>query len=275
VTHLFRLLGVIVPVLYLLFGVEAVHTNVIEAIWYLAPFLVAQTAIFTWLTEGRVLPLMTDLYQMLCSVDVLKAVATGLMKPKGQKFKVTAKGGDRSRQFVQWPLLKIFGTLLALTMFGIANAFLLDPSRPLAESSAVALFWSWYNIIVLTLCCYVCSEQQQRRVGQRFDVRVPVKLLAQGNLFEYQASDISATGMHLLGRPPLAVGSAVSVRFAEMSLLAHIRRTTETGFGLQFEVTEHAKVPLLQFIFSGKATTAINQIKPHLVIKALALRMLR
>jgi len=275
VTHLFRLLGVIVPMLYLLFGIEAVHANVIEAIWYLAPFLVAQAAIFTWLTEGRVLPLMTDLYQMLCSTDVLKAVTSGLLRPKGQKFRVTAKGGDRSRQFVQWPLLKIFGTLLALTMLGIVNAFLLDPSRPLAESSAIALFWSWYNIIVLTLCCYVCSEQQQRRVGQRFDVRVPVKLVAGNMELSYQASDVSASGMHLLGRPPLPIGSTVVARFADMSLNAHIRRTTETGFGLQFEVTDQTKVPLLQFIFSGQATTAIRQIRPYLVAKALALRVLR
>ncbi len=275
VTHLFRLLGVIVPVLYLLLGIEAVHANVIDAIWYLAPFIVAQTAIFTWLTEGRVLPLMTDLYQMLCSTDVLKAVASGLLKPNGQKFKVTAKGGDRSKQFVQWPLLKIFGFLLAATMLGIANAFLFYPSRALAESSAIALFWSWYNIVVLTLCCYVCSEQQQRRTGQRFDVRVPVKLVARGAVFEYEASDVSASGMHLLGNPPIPVGSPVSVRFADISIEAHIRRKTANGFGLQFEMTEQAKAPLLQFMFSGKATMAISQIRPHLVAKALALRMLR
>ncbi|MFA5958609.1 glycosyltransferase [Hyphomicrobium sp.] len=274
-THLFRLLGVVVPVLYLLFGIEAVHANVIEAIWYLAPFLVAQCAIFTWLTEGRVLPLMTDLYQMLCSTDVLKAVASGLLRPQEQKFKVTAKGGDRSKQFFQWPLLMIFGTLLTLTMLGIANTFLIDQSRPLAESSAIALFWSWYNIVVLTLCCYVCSEQQQRRAGQRFDVRVPVRLAAPGSLSQYEASDISVSGMHLLGQPPLPIGSPVTVRFAGMNVKAHIRRTTGNGFGLEFELTAQTKPPLLQFLFSGKASTAVSQIKPHLVAKALALRVFR
>jgi cellulose synthase (UDP-forming) len=274
-THLFRLLGVIVPALYLLFGIEAVHANVIDAIWYLAPFLVAQGAIFIWLTEGRVLPLMTDLYQMLCSADVLKAVASGLLRPKAQKFKVTAKGGDRSKQFVQWPLLKIFGTLLALTVLGIANAFLIDQSAPLAESSAIALFWSWYNIIVLTLCCYVCSEQQQRRAGQRFELRVPVELVAGGVTCRYLASDISVSGMHLLGTPPLSIGSPVTVHFSDMSIDAHIRRSTRDGFGLQFEVTEQTKTTLLQFIFSGKASTAVGRIKPHLVVKALAIRVLR
>lgn len=274
-THLFRLLGVIVPALYLLFGIEAVHANVIDAIWYLAPFLVAQWAIFTWLTEGRVLPLMTDLYQMLCSMDVLKAVVSGLLKPKGQKFKVTAKGGDRSRHFVQWPLLRIFGTLLAITMLGIANAFLMDQSRPLAESSAIALFWSWYNIVVLTLCCYVCSEQQQRRAGQRFEMDLPVRLSAKTSSAVYRASDISVSGMHLLGNAPLPIGSTVNAHFAGINVDAHIRRSTTNGFGLEFELTEQTKAQVLQLIFSGKASTAVTQIKPHLVAKALAARVFR
>lgn len=272
-THLFRLLGVIVPVLYLLMDIEAVHTNVIDAIWYLAPFLVAQTVIFIWLTEGRVLPLMTDIYQMLCSTEVLKAVATGLFRPKGQKFKVTAKGGDRSKQFVQWPLLRIFGTLLALTILGIATAFFLNPSRPLAESSAVALFWSWYNMIVLTLCCYVCAEQRQRRIGQRFDIRIPVKITCGSRVLNFEASDLSASGMHLLGTPPLPLGSPVRVSFAGLTFDAHIRRSTQSGFGLELEVTERTKAPLLQFIFSGKTSSAVQDIKPHLVAKAIAARV--
>jgi len=274
-THLFRVLGVIVPALYLLFGIEAVHANVIDAIWYLAPFLAAQIAIFLWLTEGRVLPLMQDLYQMLCSTEVLKSVVAGLLRPNGQKFKVTAKGGDRSKQFIQWPLLKIFGTLLALTAAGIVSAFLIDPTRPLAESSAIALFWSWYNIVVLTLCCYVCSEQQQRRNGERFDVRVPVKLGADGQLFEFYASDVSVSGMHLLGNPPLPLGSAVRVRFADVSVEAYIRRKTEHGFGVEFENSAGSKAHLLRFIFSGRTSTSVGNIKPHLVVSALAARVFR
>ncbi|MFT3730541.1 MAG: glycosyltransferase [Hyphomicrobium sp.] len=274
-THLFRVLGVIVPALYLLFGIEAVHANVIDAIWYLAPFLIAQWAIFTWLTEGRVLPLMSDLYQMLCSTDVLKAVVSGLLKPKGQKFKVTAKGGDRSKQFLQWPLLRIFCTLLLLTMLGIVTTFLVDQHEQPSESATIALFWSWYNIVVLTLCCYVCSEQQQRRAGQRFDIRVPVELTTEGATRKYEASDISVSGMQLLGRAPLPIGSTVNVRFAGIDVDARIRRTTQNGFGLEFELTDETKSLVLQFIFSGKATTAVHQIKPHLVAKALAARVLR
>jgi cellulose synthase (UDP-forming) len=274
-THLFRVLGVLVPALYLIFNVQAVHANVIEAIWHLAPFIVIQCAIYLWLTEGRVLPLMTDLYQMLCATEVLKSAWSGLMRPKGQKFKVTAKGGDRSKQFIQWPLLRIFGTMLFLTTFGIASAFLLDQSRPLAESSAIALFWSWYNIILLTLCCYVCAEQQQRRKGDRFDVRMPVKLGVNGELRDYFASDLSVSGMHLIGELPAAIGTPVRIRFSDICLEAHVRRKTETGFGLQFEATDQAKTNVLRYIFSGRQPLSNRKIEPHRLAQAITARVFR
>jgi cellulose synthase (UDP-forming) len=60
-------------------------------------------------------------------------VAHGLLKPKGHKFRVTAKGGDRSRRFVQWPLLRLFATFLALTIAGVIWAFLLEDGSKLRD----------------------------------------------------------------------------------------------------------------------------------------------
>ena len=74
----------------------------------------------------------------------------GLIKPKGQKFQVTAKGGDRSQRLVQWPLLNMFLIYLGLTIGGVVWAFLIEDGTKLRNSSALCLFWSWYNMIVLT-----------------------------------------------------------------------------------------------------------------------------
>jgi len=274
-THLFRVLAVIVPALYLLFDIQAVHASVVDAIWHLAPFVVVQSAIFLWLTGGRVMPLMTDLYQMLCATEVLKSAWVGLLRPKGQKFKVTAKGGDRSKQLIQWLLLRIFGILLLLTTLGILNAFVIDPSRPLAESAAIALFWSWYNIVILLLCCYVCAEQQQRRNGERFDIRIPVKLGCNGDLRDYFASDISVSGMHLLGELPASVGTAVRIRFSDISVTGHVRRRTETGIGLQFENSSATKIAILRYIFSGKHSITTGKIRPYLLPQAISARVFR
>ena len=98
-THVFRLLALVVPSLYLLFNIQAVYAEVPDAIAHLLPFLVVQAAMITWLTRGRVIPLMADLSQLLGATDITKSVFIGLFKPQGHKFQVTAKGGDRHERF--------------------------------------------------------------------------------------------------------------------------------------------------------------------------------
>ena len=76
----------------------------------------------------------------------------GLIRPIGHKFKVTAKGGDRSHGMVQWPMLRIFLVYLAFTAAGVIWEFSSD------DASALALFWSWFNIVILVLACMSASK---------------------------------------------------------------------------------------------------------------------
>ncbi len=124
------------------------------------------------------MPIMSDLYGTLCATDVVKAVASGLLRPRGQKFKVTAKGGDRSQRVVQWPVLRIFLFDLTLNVLGIANAFIFQRSAAITDTSMLALFRSWYNIVVLILACYVCIEQPQRRYRHRFPINDSMVILS-------------------------------------------------------------------------------------------------
>jgi len=141
-THFFRLRALVVPAAYLLLNIQAVYAGVPDAISHLVPFFVVQIAVMTWMTRGRVLPIMADLSQLLVATDIAKSVIVGLFKPQGHKFKVTAKGGDRSKHIVQWPLLRIFLVYLGLTIAGVLWAFTLDDNRSLADASAIALYWS-------------------------------------------------------------------------------------------------------------------------------------
>ena len=121
----------------------------------------------------------------------------------------------------------------------------------------------------------MCSEQQQRRKGDRFDVRIPVKLGFNGEMRDYFASDLSVGGIHLIGDLPVPIGTPVTIGFANIALEAHIRRTTQTGFGLQFEATDKAKMSVLRYIFSSPRAVTNGNIKPHLLARAVAARVFR
>ena len=142
-----------------------------QTLAYYVPCFVSQIVIMGWMAQGRVMPVMSDVTQLLAATQIVKAVAHGLLKPKGHKFHVTAKGGDRSRRLVQWPLLKMFATLLAFTVAGVIWAFLIEDGSKLRDSSALCLFWSWYNILILTLACVVCVEQPRLRSSERLSSR--------------------------------------------------------------------------------------------------------
>ena len=93
------------------------------------PFYAVQSQVMAWISHGRVVPILTDVAQMLTAPAALKAVFIGLLKPRGHKFKVTAKGGDRSVRFVEWPLLR--GFLLAAGHGRLRGRIRLRPDGPL------------------------------------------------------------------------------------------------------------------------------------------------
>jgi cellulose synthase (UDP-forming) len=136
-----KVLGLIVPWLFLLFGIKAVHADLFELLKYFLPFYVWHAFTMAWISHGRALAIMSDVSQYIAAPAVLKAVAMGLAKPKGHKFKVTAKGGDRNRRFVEWPLLRIYGAALVITLFAISYAFILNLRGEAIAYGGLALAW--------------------------------------------------------------------------------------------------------------------------------------
>ena len=141
-----------------------------------SPYFIWHITTMNWLTRGRLIPIMSDVSQLIAAPEILKAVVIGLVKPQGQKFKVTAKGGDRGRRFVEWPLFRFFGALLLLTVASIGYALHVNVRGDGVEFGVLALFWSWYNCAVLLVVCVVCIEQPRRRKAERFETDELAKL---------------------------------------------------------------------------------------------------
>ena len=274
-SHTMRLLAFLVPALFLLFGVQAVSANVKDAISYVAPFIVAQIGILLWLTEGRIMPIMSDLYGTLCATDVVKAVASGLLRPRGQKFKVTAKGGDRSQRVVQWPVLRIFLFYLTLNVLGIANAFIFQRSAAITDTSMLALFWSWYNIVVLILACYVCIEQPQRRYRHRFPINDSMVIQAGTAVQRFAIRDISVSGARLIGKMTVPIDGAVIATIGDFVMRARVVRVTDDGFALAFDPTLKNRANIVRFIFSKRYLMAGRRVRPTQVAWAIGQRLFR
>ncbi|MCP3459937.1 glycosyltransferase [Bradyrhizobium sp. CCGUVB23] len=268
-----KMFGLVVPWLFLLFGIKAVQADLAELLHFFLPFYVWHGLTMAWLSHGRSLAMMTDVSQLVAAPAVLKAVTTGLLRPKGHKFKVTAKGGDRDKKFVEWPLLRLYGTALLITLAAIAYAFILHLRGESIAYGGLALAWSLYNAFILTVVCFVCIEQPRKRKAERF-VRNEAILLRQGGKSHLvRLADISITGARLIDPDPPAIGSAIECQIYGRSIAATVVRRTTNGFAVRFEEGMDTRVHAVRAFYAGEYVRAYRGIKALPVGKALMLRL--
>ena len=273
--HAFRLVGIIVPILYLWLDIHAVQADVVQTLSYYLPYFMSQIMIMGWMARGRILPIMGDVMQLLAASQITQAVLHGLVKPTGHKFQVTAKGGDRTKRFVQWPMMRVFLAYLALTIGGLIFAFIFDDGTRLRDSAALCLFWSWYNIVVLTIACIVCIEQPRLRSSARLSTRGLALIDVGGESTEARVLDVSLGGARLAGVAPTAQGNNVTIVLDGMSIRGMMLRIGADDFVVRFEETAETKAKLIRFIYSGRFSAEVARIEPARVAVAALGRVMR
>ncbi len=271
----FRLLGIVVPILYWLFNVLAVQADVVDTLYYYLPYFVSQIVIMGWMAKGRVMPIMADVTQLLAASQIVRAVIHGLVKPKGHKFQVTAKGGDRSKRFVQWPILRLFLTFLILTLAGVVWAFIFEDGTKLRDSSALCLFWSWYNIVILTIACVVCVEQPRLRASERLAAGETAQIDVAGQQSVARLIDVSLGGTRIAGAAPAPIGARLTVALNGVPLAGSILRTAASDYVVQFDESAEVRAQLIRYVYSGRFGAEIPRIDAVKVATAALGRVMR
>lgn len=268
-----KVLGLVVPWLYLLFGIKAVYADLFDLLKYFLPFYVWHAFTMAWISRGRSLAIMTDVSQYIAAPAVLRAVVVGLIKPKGHKFKVTAKGGDRSHKFIEWPLLRLYGSALLITLLSIAYAFIINPRGESIAYGGLALAWSLYNAVVLALVCFICIEQPRRRKSERFERDEPI-LIHEGNDPRLvRMADISITGARFIDPAPPPVGTILKCNVYGQDVSATVMRRTSDGFGVRFEEAVATRIRVVRAFYAGEYVHSFRGVRAAPVGKALLMRL--
>jgi cellulose synthase (UDP-forming) len=274
-SYAFRVFGIIVPILYWLLDVRSVQADVVTTLGYFFPSFMAQIIIMGWMSQSRIVPVMSDVSQLLGASAILKAMTIGMFWPKGHKFQVTAKGGDRSKRFVQWPMLIRFALYLVLTIAGVIWAFFIEDGTKLRDSSALCLFWSWYNIVILTIACIVCIEEPRLRAAERVTTNEHAEVRFGDATQSFAVRDLSMSGMLLAGAAPGGLGSQVTISIAGLSLPGKVARITADDFALSFENAAALKPDLIRLIYSGRYSAQVSKVRPTRVVGAIFSRITR
>lgn len=275
-TFWFRIATLIVPLLYWYAGIAVVNARVTDVVLYYVPYFFAILLGFNWLARGVIFPVLNDVAQLVGAWPISRAAVMGLVSKGPHRFSVTAKGGDRTRVVVQWPLLFPFAAFFALTLGGLI-AGIIDPGRfsydhVAGDGMRVILFWTLYNLLLLGLAMLVCIERPREDRPQREFVEAAEMIVGEQRTPVW-ITDLGVAQARVRGTNDFSIGQSAIVDIVDIgSVSAHIIDATSDGYRLQLEPTEAQRISLLNKLHTGDHVPGTSEGSLTMMLKQTARR---
>jgi len=259
----FRIAALTVPLLYWYGNILVVDAEVADVVSHFGAYYLFAIFAMNFISDGRVVPLLADIAQTLGAFPIARASYVGLFKPKGHPFRVTAKGGDRSRVVVQWALMRPFLVILVLTVIGLALGLLSwrFEFEDAGDGKIVTLFWTLYNILVLSLTILACIElpRNDRRTS---DVPERVTIHGAGGApTRAWIRGVTVSGARLRGIE-IDPGTRLSVVLREgLAVRAEVTRREAGSTIVRFDLDDASRAALLRMIHGEGAEP--NVMRPR------------
>jgi cellulose synthase (UDP-forming) len=247
------LMAVAGPAVYWWTGVPAFLAEPGDFVAHFGPRFAAEAAAVLWASQGAVVPLLSGLAPLVTAPAVVVSAARGLVRARGHAFKVTLKGGDRSRVVVHGRMAVWIGGLMAATAAGMAFA---ETSAP-----AIAIGWSLYAMAMLFMALLICVEVPRRRGHERLPFAEPATLAWQGGGAAAVLEEMSMTGAGVLGDGPAS--GAVTLQVAGVGRLpAWVVRRAGGRLSLRFLEAGETRDALIRKLYTTPAVLPQDALDP-------------
>lgn len=195
-----RLVSMVAPLCYLLFGAEIFNAAPTIILAYAIPHL-ACSLVVTSRVQGRFRrSFWNEVYETVLAFYLFVPTTLALVTPRGARFNVTAKGGLVERTYFD---TRIAAPLLVLTLAELAGIgrglWLLTPGSG-ADPSVVLVNagWAAFHLVILLAALAASLEQRQLRRTPRVRVKLPAQLaLPSGHVVRAETVELSCTGARL------------------------------------------------------------------------------
>ena len=228
----------------------------------------------SWLSGGKVMPILFDVSQIIVMPQILKAALFGLARPQGQKFQVTAKGGDRNRGFVEWTVMRPFVILIVLSLAAVLWAFYVNGGsneNSLLESRA-GLDLVQSDCPCRALLCLRRAASPPRRGAVRVARTISVKM-ARPHAAHATRRRLHHRRAHLRrsARRSGRIRSSSSCQISRVS--AKIVRREGDTFAVAFNHSLKSRVAAIQHFYSGGYLRPLGSIRILRVAESVVRRV--
>jgi cellulose synthase (UDP-forming) len=198
-----RLIFMLAPLLYIFFDIKLFVANVEETIAYTLMYLIVNVMIQNYM-YGRVRwPWVSELYEYVQGVFLVKAIVSVVANPRKPTFNVTAKGltlDEDHLSELSWPFFMIYGALAVGGVVALLR-YMFEPG--VNALMLVVGLWNTFNMIIAGAALGAVAERKQPDRHPRLAVKREGFLLFDGRRTPVAVQDVSAGGVALATREDL------------------------------------------------------------------------
>lgn len=191
-----RLIFLVIPLVYLLFGMVNIYGYSLAVFAYALPHIVVSNMTNSRIQGRHRFSFWNEIYEAVLAPYIVFPTLLALINPRLGKFNVTSKGGIIRRSYFDRRIAFPFLFLLALNIAGLVMAgrrFVLDPLHH--DTVLMNTVWTLYNVVILSVAASVAWEKKQRRSVVRVNLRAPIMLVAaNGQQFAGVTTQVSCRG---------------------------------------------------------------------------------
>jgi cellulose synthase (UDP-forming) len=274
----FRLMLLAAPGIWWWTGAAAYNATTADLLSAVLPYFVV-TMLFNAVYSGnRVVPLLSDVNQLVSSSAVIRSVLTGLVRPWGQPFKVTPKGVNAEQATFHWSLMLPFLAIAGVTLSGmIANLGFGSALRG-EPSYLVNVIWTLLDTVVLVVTCMACIDQPRRRHQERFASDERAVLLVPGRRSVVcTVGDISVGGAQLYhhdGWPKPPTSGTLWLDDGKIEMPFKVLRVSGDRMAVQFELTAPLRSAMILKLFDVRYGQAWDHVSPSRAIGVALKRLM-
>lgn len=196
-----RMVFLLAPLSYLFFEARIIHASAFAIAAYALPHLAHANVTNSRMQGAHRHSFWAELYEATLAWYIFRPTLVALFNPKLGSFNVTSKGGLVEKNFLDWEIGAPYLVMLVLNvlglLIGIVRLFWWNAFE--ADTVALNLLWTVYNLIILGATIAVATETKQVRVNHRINCNQKAVLkLPSGRSVVCRATDYSEGGLGLL-----------------------------------------------------------------------------
>ena len=215
-----RMVFLIAPLFFLLFGYKTINAGFLEVLTYYTPSFFCLLMGFSVISRGLRQSVWSEVYETALCFYLLTITTLTLIFPKKANFRVTPKGTLSETLIFNWQIVLPQIVITGLMVFGIFLAIGRAINSPEYMGGIYTnMFWTMYNLGLLFGAIYVAMEQPQYRFAPRVkrQLYAMVRLL-DGSVAVGETLNISESGIAIMFDQTIPLTGQLHLQITDWSL---------------------------------------------------------